>query len=129
MTKQPGFRTIGQDSMTRGERNNNPGNIDFHQQIPWVGQLGIETSRPARFARFDTPENGIRAMAKILLHYRQEGYDTIRKIIDHWAPTTENDSTRYVDAVAYEMKLSRDLVLDLTNPAIMEALVTAIIHY
>ncbi len=114
---------------TRGERNRNPGNLEYHAQIPWQGQLGIEDGKPGRFAKFDTPENGIRAIAKILLHYHREGYDTIRKIIEHWAPAAENDSTAYVDAVAYEMQCDPDAPLDPTVATTMEGLVTSIIHY
>ncbi len=59
------------DMNTRGIRNNNPGNIDYNQRNAWQGQLGLGlgVTKP-RFARFDTPENGIRALGKLLLAYR-----------------------------------------------------------
>lgn len=50
----------------RGVRNNNPGNIDFNPRSDWVGQLGLEVrAAKPRFARFDTPENGIRVLGSV----------------------------------------------------------------
>ncbi len=55
----------------RGIPSNNPDNIDFNPCNAWVGQLGLEegVAKP-RFARFDSPENGIRALGKLLINYR-----------------------------------------------------------
>ncbi len=55
----------------RSVRNNNPGNIDFNPRNTWQGQLGLEigVAKP-RFARFDDPENGIRALGRLLINYR-----------------------------------------------------------
>lgn len=97
-------------STPRGIRNNNPGNIDFNPRNPWQGQLGMEegVARP-RFARFDQPENGIRALAKLLINYRgkdgmpglgAKGIDTVLEAISRWAPTSENDTRAYAEAVA-----------------------------
>src|SRR5690348_12867209 len=60
------------DSSVRGERNNNPGNLDYDPAIPYKGQLGVEIVPPgyayrARFARFDTSRNGLRALARWLM--------------------------------------------------------------
>lgn len=97
-------------STPRGIRNNNPGNIDFNPRNPWQGQLGIEegVARP-RFARFDQPENGIRALGKLLINYRgkdglpglgEKGIDTVLEAISRWAPSSENDTRAYAEAVA-----------------------------
>ncbi len=78
-------------SGNRGIRNNNPGNIDYNPRNDWQGQLGYEqgVTKP-RFARFDSPENGIRALAKLLINYRGKdgmpgvggkGIDTVRETI------------------------------------------------
>ncbi|MEF0148439.1 structural protein P5, partial [Pseudomonas guariconensis] len=94
----------------RGVRNNNPGNIDFNPRNDWVGQLGLElgASKP-RFARFDSPENGIRALGKLLIAYRGKdgmpgvggkGIDTVLETINRWAPSNENDTKAYALAVA-----------------------------
>jgi hypothetical protein len=114
---------------TRGERNNNPGNIDFHPSNAWHGQLGLELDHaPARFARFDCAENGIRALAKILLHYdRAEHLETVRAIVSKWAPAIENDSGSYVADLDRRLGIAADDRLDLADPAILGRLVTGII--
>lgn len=61
---------------TRRVSYNNPGNIDRNPRDNWQGQLGLEVG-VAKF-RFDTPENGIRALGKLLLAYR--GKDGMRRI-------------------------------------------------
>ncbi len=98
---------------TRGVRNNNPGNIDYNQRNSWQGQLGLElgVAKP-RFARFDSPENGIRVLGKLPLAYRGTddmpgvggpGIDTVREIINRWAPGNGNYTVAYVGAVAKAM--------------------------
>jgi hypothetical protein len=78
-------------SPSRGIRNHNPGNIDYHSGNRWKGQLGMEEGCACpRFARFDCAENGIRALAKLLLNYGGKdglpnmggpGIDTVLEII------------------------------------------------
>ncbi len=112
---------------TRGERNNNPGNIDFHSTTKWQGQVGLETGVPRpRFIKFDTPENGVRAIAKILLNYYREGFTTIRQMINRWAPPGENDTTAYVDDVAAKVGADPDAAVNLDEET-LDALVTALI--
>ncbi|GEM_PF-3663667 len=40
--------------ITRGVRNNNPGNIDYNPRNQWQGQLRPDPAIEKRFARFDT---------------------------------------------------------------------------
>lgn len=88
-------------SLARGIRNNNPGNIDYNKANQWQGQLGLEVGVPKpRFARFDTPENGLRALGKLLQTYQiKHGLKTVKQIISRWAPSTENDTEAYVRSV------------------------------
>ena len=69
------------DKTTRGIRNNNPGNIDYNPRNDWAGQIGLElkvgNSTP-RFARFDTAENGIRALGKLIQHTWQQRRSQLR---------------------------------------------------
>ncbi len=86
---------------TRGYRNNNPGNIDYNPSIKWQGCVGIEAppldgGRP-RFARFSTPEFGVRTIAKLLQTYQQlHGLHTVEDMINRWAPPVENATSSYV---------------------------------
>jgi hypothetical protein len=78
----------------RGIRNNNPGNIRF-DGTQWRGIKGDDGA----FCIFDVPENGIRAIAKILGNYDKRNINTVRKIITEWAPPSENDTEAYIAAV------------------------------
>jgi len=117
------------DVIPRGVRNNNPGNIDYLPGNKWVGQLGIETgvSKP-RFAKFDTPENGIRAIAKLLMGYHKRGFNTVGKMINRWAPPTENDTGSYAKSVAFKMGVGVNDVLTISGYMLL-VMVTAIIQH
>ncbi|CDM89683.1 structural protein [Xenorhabdus bovienii] len=86
--------------MTRGIRNNNPGNIDHNSANKWQGQLPPDPSIEKRFCRFESPEYGIRALMKLLCNYHKKGYQTVAKMIDRWAPTNENNTSAYIKGVA-----------------------------
>jgi hypothetical protein len=112
--------------MTRGLVNNNPGNIRKNGTA-WHGAVG--GSDPA-FVTFDTPQDGIRAMAKVLLTYqRQHGLDTIAELLERWAPAVENDSFAYIDDVATRLRLDPDERIDLGDRAVLAALCGAIIRH
>lgn len=87
-------------TMTRGLRNNNPGNIREGQgdRTWWQGER--PTDDDAAFEEFETPEYGIRAMAVILKNYLRQGRATIEQIISRWAPANENDTEAYINAVS-----------------------------
>lgn len=113
---------------TRGVRNNNPGNIDYHASNAWQGQLGIEVGVPKpRFARFDTPENGIRALGKLLQTYQTKyGLNTVESIIARWAPSNENDTKAYIDAISKRLGVSGDQKLDLKDHGTLSGLIKGI---
>ncbi|NCO47143.1 MAG: structural protein P5, partial [Vibrio sp.] len=78
--------------MTRGIRNNNPANIEDND-TPWRGRMGND----GRFIIFDSPVNGIRALARILNTYKaKHGLNTIEGIINRFAPPVENDTNSYI---------------------------------
>jgi hypothetical protein len=109
---------------TLGERNNNPGNIRPSAAYTWRGQTGVN----AGYVTFDTPENGIRAIAKDLTTKFNRGLDTVRKIISVWAPPSENDTPAYIAAVARSLNVDPDAALNLDDPNTLQAFVEAIIH-
>ncbi|AGZ34643.1 MAG: structural protein P5 [Pseudomonas sp.] len=121
----------------RGVRNNNPGNIDFNSRNAWQGQLGLEVgvAKP-RFARFDTPENGIRALGKLLINYRGKdgmpgvggkGIDTVLETIHRWAPANENDTKAYAAAVAKRLGVGIADPINIKNLATLRGMVISII--
>jgi soluble lytic murein transglycosylase-like protein len=85
----------------------------------------------SRFARFDTPGNGIRALGKLLLNYQTRyGLKTVAAIIARWAPSTENDTAAYVLSVETSIPgLPHGAAVDLTNPLVLGAFVRAIIAH
>lgn len=121
----------------RGVRNNNPGNIDFNPRNDWLGQLGLElgAGKP-RFARFDSPENGIRALGKLLIAYRGKdgmpgvggkGIDTVLETINRWAPSNENDTKAYSLAVAKRLGVRTTDPINIKDPTTLRVFVESII--
>lgn len=117
-------------TQTRGVRNNNPGNIDYVPANKWRGQLPPNPALEKRFARFDTPENGIRALGRVLLTYQDKhGLKTVKAIISRWAPATENDTAAYVRAVELNTGTKPGASIDLRSPGVLLGFVKAIIHH
>ena len=122
----------------RGIRNNNPGNIDYNPRNDWVGQLPRDPAIEKRFARFDTPENGIRALGKLLLNYRGKdglpgvggpGIDTVREIISRWAPATENNTAAYIRVVADQLGVAPWVPINIRDEKTLSTVVLGIIHH
>lgn len=106
---------------TRGIRNNNPGNIRVSKD-QWEGMTGDDGA----FVTFDSPESGVRALGKNLLSYGRQGYDSIEKIINRWAPPNENDTQAYIDSVVAATGIPATQSLDLSNPDTLSSLAQAI---
>jgi hypothetical protein len=83
--------------MSRGIRNNNPGNIRFGSQ--WQGMAKEQPDK--EYITFIAPEWGIRAISKTLDTYaNKHGLHTVRGIVSRWAPANENNTQSYIDDVA-----------------------------
>ncbi|HDS4824516.1 TPA: hypothetical protein QHZ08_003287 [Enterobacter cloacae] len=116
----------GSGDSARGIRNNNPGNLEYSKTNPWVGQTGDD----GRFAKFETPEHGIRALGRNLLSYQRQGIDTVSDIINRWAPPSDNNNTdAYIQAVSAQLGVTADQQLDASNPDTLKALCAAIIQH
>lgn len=93
------------NSLPRGLRNNNPGNIRRNSDV----FQGEKTSSDREFKQFKLMAYGYRAIFKILSnYYRNYKLDTIRKMIGRWAPENENDTDAYVKAVSYYAGIPAD---------------------
>ncbi len=106
----------------RGIRNNNPGNIEAGD--PWQG-----LDNPAddgRFARFVSPEYGIRAMARVITNYRNL-YDlrTVGSIVQRWAPAHENHTNAYIVYVADQLGVNPAVEFDVIGrlPELIAAMI------
>lgn len=117
-------------SVARGIRNNNPGNIDYSPINNWKGQLKVDKTIESRFCRFDSPENGIRALGKLLQTYqRKHGLKTVKDIIGRWAPATENNTNAYVKSVEAFTGTKPGSEIDLKDAAILKGMIKAIIRH
>ena len=107
----------------RGIRNKNPGNIEHNPGNDWRGQVGSD----GRYAVFDNPVNGIRALARLLVNYgRFYGLVSVGGIISRWAPDSENDTASYVRAVSDRLGVQP---FDVLEDGQLPDLVKAIIHH
>jgi hypothetical protein len=126
-------------ALPRGVRNFNPGNIDYNPRNAWNGQLGLELGVASpRFARFDSPENGIRALGKLLINYRGKdgqpgegglGIDTVRETISRWAPGNENNTEAYIAAVTAKLGVKANDVINIKDGHTLRVFVGAIIAH
>lgn len=108
----------------RGVRLNNPGNIRLND-ISWQGMSTLQDDPD--FVRFDEALYGIRALMKILVSYqRKYELETVRAMINRWAPPNENDTTAYFEAVAKMVGVGVDDHIDVEVPDILIRLSQAI---
>lgn len=116
----------------RGIRNNNPGNLD--KGAPWQGL--VNNSSEPRFCTFKDPVWGIRALAVTLITYHDKrrakdgsSIDTIREVIERWAPPHENNTLAYVNEVSKAVGVAPDMIIDLHDYETLRPLVEAIIRH
>lgn len=106
----------------RGIRNNNPLNIRIGNT--WLGER-MNPTDPA-FEEFVAIEYGYRAAFCILRRYiRRYNKNTITAIVSTWAPANENNTQRYIDFVAAQMKISPNETIAYSDRERMTRLVAA----
>ncbi|MCU6377803.1 structural protein [Morganella morganii] len=112
----------------RGERNNNPGNIDYNPANKWQGQLPHDPKIESRFCRFQSPEYGIRAIYKLLQTYQTKyGLNSVKAIINKYAPPNENNTAGYINRAAADIGIGINDHLDTKDKKTGIALATAIV--
>lgn len=111
-------------SLKRGERNNNPGNLNY------AGQAGAMLERSGgRFAKFQSAYDGLRAMARQLMLYAKRGINSVEGIISTWAPSSENNTGAYVNSISSSLGVDPKAALNLQNPQVLSQLMNGIIHH
>lgn len=119
----------------RGIRNYNPGNLE-RNATRWQGMAKDQSGDP-RFIVFSHPVWGIRAIARTLITYQdarraKDGsrIDSVRELIERWAPAHENDTGAYAKQVAKALGVGPDdETVDVYDFATMRALVQAIARH
>ncbi len=110
---------------TRGLKNKNPGNIRFNPKTDWKGQEGQDNRG---FVIFDTDINGIRAdVINIHTHWSRDGQNTIRKLIQSYAPPTENNTANYIDFVVTKVGKPADETIEAFTKLLALSMMKAII--
>ena len=109
--------------MSRGLRNNNPGNIRLGN-FRYKGERA--KSSDSAFRQFESVEWGYRAMFVLLHTYAtKRGCRTLRAMINRYAPPTENFTEGYLRCVTNATHLSPDESISTTDGAVMTAIVAA----
>lgn len=108
----------------RGVRNNNPGNLVASNQ-GWDGELTSD----GKFSHFDTPEHGIRALAKNMRTYQnRHDLNTVSQMISKFAPPEDhNDTATYIKAVSGMMGVDPEQHIDTSDAGTLTKLVNSII--
>jgi len=108
----------------RGIRNNNPLNIRIGNV--WLGEVREPTDPD--FEQFISMVYGVRAGFVLIRRYiRHYHRTTIPQVIAAWAPSTENNTTAYIDKVCQVSGIERDMQLKFEDEDQMIALVDAMI--
>ncbi|MGP2410534.1 hypothetical protein V2A84_13165 [Yersinia sp. 2553 StPb PI] len=108
----------GQDAL--GVRNNNPGNLRVAPNA---------TGKNGGFSTFASPQEGIAALSRQLQLYGDRGNNTLSGILHTYAPSTENNTQGYINAVSGATGANPYERLDLHSPEVLKKLVTAIIGH
>lgn len=109
--------------MSRGLRNNNPGNI----RLGGARYKGERShSSDSAFRQFESIEWGYRAIFVLLRTYALKyGCRTLRTIINRYAPPVENHTESYIRRVAEMTHLHPDEKIAYNDAAVMTAVVAA----
>lgn len=111
-----------QEKTPRGIRNNNPLNIRIGNT--WLGEV-LNPTDP-EFEQFVNMLYGYRAAFVILRRYiRRYRKNTIATIVSTWAPSSENNTARYIDVVSKLMGMAPDKVIDYEDKKTMVRLVSS----
>lgn len=111
-------------ALARGIRSNNPGNL-VKTSIKWKGKIPHDQNTDSRYEAFTAPHWGIRAMTMDIRNdIEKDGTNTIRKLINEYAPRFENPTANYIAHVAKSVGIDPDTVIKKEHyPALIKALI------
>lgn len=109
----------------RGIRNNNPLNIRIGNV--WLGE--VQENTDLEFEQFVSMEYGLRAafilLRRYINHYK---LNTINKIIQRWAPSKENNTSKYCMTVCKRSGISGDEIISFYDRDKMCSIVKAMAY-
>jgi hypothetical protein len=100
----------GNQSAPAPIRNNNPGAL-----MPG-----------GKLAQYPDMQSGLAALDQNLQNYAKQGVNTLAGVISKWAPPNENNTQAYIADAAKRLGIDPNQKIDLTNPAVRQAVGTAI---
>jgi hypothetical protein len=115
------FKKPIKEALTRGYRNKNPGNIRKTDSL-WKGE--VKGTDPD-FKTFSSMGYGYRAMLVTLSSYFAKGFNTIDKIINRYAPSSENATSAYINTVSNLTGIQKDTVLSFDDKEKIKKLIAA----
>lgn len=106
---------------TRGEKNNNPGNLRYVKSIHWQG-LADPPQDDGGYCVFTTAYYGIRALCRDLyIANTVDGLKTVTDLVDRFAPPNENNTAAYILDMSDRMGVEADAPVDLSHPDQLQA--------
>jgi hypothetical protein len=106
------FAPLGPNGPVLPQLNNNPGDIKYADQLNAV-------EAPGGFCRFGTPAEGVVGLFRQLWLQVAEG-QTVRQVIEQWAPPSENNSAQYLADVLMWTGLPADKVVMSILPPLVQ---------
>ncbi|QDW21816.1 hypothetical protein [Flavobacterium sp. KBS0721] len=119
---------LGRKELTRGIRNNNPGNLVL-TNIAWQGKIPNAQNTDKHFEQFTEVKFGIRAMLRDLTNDIDKGKNTVRKLITEYAPPSENDTQKYIEVISQAVGLDPDQTIKIVDAKFYLVIARAIIKH
>lgn len=120
------MQTRKQPQIPRGIRNNNPLNIRIGNV--WLGEVSEPTDKD--FEQFVSMEYGVRAgfvlIRRYIKHYHR---NTVRSIIESWAPSQENNTEAYIAKVSSLLGIADNTPIQYEDSPMVCRLVAAMIMW
>ncbi len=112
---------LNDDSLPRGIRNNNPGNIVYSSANNWQGKVPYADNQDSNkhFEQFVEMKYGVRALMRLLIHDINAGKNTAATLISSYAPSFENNTGAYINSVISIIGFGIYEVLDLSEETIV----------
>lgn len=106
------------------DRHNNPGNLIYVGQLSATrGEIKSVYKNPENgktettyWAKFETPEKGFEELIRQLnLYSKRQDTNTIEKAVSKYAPSSENETEKYIEFVCRRLNLPRSTNLNSLN--------------
>lgn len=120
------MKTLNNKILPRGIRNNNPCNL-IKTNNNWIGKIEHGKSNDKVFEQFTTMVTGIRAGVIDIVGDIKKGKNTIEKLINEFAPPSENNTKKYIQTVSNKLKINKNDEIEVNEKTIFE-IIKAIIR-